>query len=202
MGGVPIQSRLAWLALIVLAAGPPASCARDSAGAQDVNPQALALREFGDRTRAYLALRTKLAKEVATVSREASAEQIGRHQEELSAAVRAARRDARQGDVFTPPVVPQFRTIIRRDLRARDIRDALATMQEVPLSLPLHVNTPWPADAPRATVPAQLLANLYPLPEGLEYRFLDRHLVLLDGEANLIVDFIPDVVPSMVRGRH
>ena len=64
------------------------------------------------------------------------------------------------------------------------------------------MNTPWPEDAPRATVPAQLLSSLYPLPEGLEYRFLDRHLVLLDGEANLIVDYILDVVPTVVRGRH
>src|SRR4051812_38595250 len=122
MGGVAMLTRLGLtrlgcLGLILLAVGAAPSCARDSAGAQEVNPQALALREFGDRTRAYLALRTKLAKDVAKVSRDATAEQIGRHQEELSAAVRAARIDAGQGDVFTPPVVPQFRTIIRHDLR-------------------------------------------------------------------------------------
>ena len=74
--------------------------------------------------------------------------------------------------------------------------------RKCPLALPLRVNTPWPADAPRATVPPQLLSSLYPLPEGLEYRFLDRHLVLLDGEANLVVDYILDVVPTVVRGRH
>jgi len=99
-------------------------------------------------------------------------------------------------------VVPQFRDIIRRDLAARDIRDALAAMQEVPLTLALHVNGRWPANAPRASVPARLLASLYPLPDGLEYCFLDRHLVLLDGEADLIVDYILDVVPSVVRRRH
>ena len=51
-------------------------------------------------------------------------------------------------------------------------------------------------------MPPQLLSSLYPLPEGLEYRFLDRHLVLLDGEANLVVDYILDVVPTVLRGRH
>jgi hypothetical protein len=203
MGGVLTKpNSYAWLPPLLLAALTATNCAFDTAGAQDVSTQARSLREFGERARAYLALRTRLATGVAGVSGEATSEQITRHQEQLSAAVRAARKDARHGDIFTPPVVPQFRTIIRRDLQARDIRDALAAMQEVPLALPLRVNTPWPADAPRATVPARLLSSLYPLPEGLEYRFLDRHLVLLDGEANLVVDYILDVVPTVVRGRH
>lgn len=188
-----------WLVVLVLALGANTACTADTARAQDVNPQALALREFGERTRAYLALRDKLASEVAPASSEATPEQIARHQEQLAAAIRQARKDARQGDIFTPPVVPQFRTIIRRDLQSRDIRDALAVMQEVPLTLTLHVNAPWPAEAQRPSMPARLLANLYPLPEGLEYRFIDRHLVLLDSEANVMVDYILDVVPSVVR---
>ena len=191
-----------WLAPLLVAILTATGCAADPAGAQDVGAQAGTLREFGERTRAYLALRTKLAAHVAAVSANATSEEIAQHQEQLALAVRAARKDARHGDIFTPPIVPQFRTVIRRDLQARDIRDALAAMQEVPLALPLRVNTPWPADAPRATVPARLLSSLYPLPEGLEYRFLDRHLVLLDGEANLVVDYILDVVPTVVRGRH
>lgn len=193
--------RLAWLLLVVLAFAAGLSGAAARIVAQNVNPQALALREFGERAQAYVALRTTLAARVAGVSRAATPEQIARHQEQLAGAVRAARKDARPGDIFTPPVVPQFRTTIRRDLQSRDIRDALAAMQEVPLALALHVNIPWPPDAPRATVPPQLLASLYPLPDGLEYRFLDRHLVLLDGEANLVVDYILDVVPSVVRRR-
>jgi hypothetical protein len=192
----------AWLAALLLATLTVPGCSTDTAGAQDVTAQAGALREFGDRTRAYLALRMKLAAGASAVSGNATSEQITQYQGQLAAAVRAARRDARHGDIFTPPVVPQFRTVIRRDLQARDIRDAFAAMQEVPLALPLRVNTPWPADAPRATVPPPLLSSLYPLPEGLEYRFLDRHLVLLDGEANLVLDYILDVVPTVLRGRH
>ena len=196
------SSAFAWLAPLLLAATTTSGCAADTAGAQDVGVQAGSLGAFGERARAYLTLRTELAAGLAAVSREATPEQITSHQEQLLAAVRAARKEARHGDIFTPPVVPQFRTIIRRDLQEHDIRAALAAMQGVPVALPLRVNTPWPADAPRATVPPRLLSNLYPLPEGLEYRFLDRHLVLLDGEANLVVDYILDVVPTVVRGRH
>jgi hypothetical protein len=197
-----MRMRPAWFLAALLASGAvTTACTADAVRAQDVNPQALALREFGERAKAYLALRTKLAGEVPPASSAATPDQIAQHQEQLAAAIRRARRDAQQGDIFTPPVVPQFRTIIRHDLQSRDIRDALAVMQEVPLTLTLHVNAPWPADAPRAIMPPRLLANLYPLPEGLEYRFIDRHLVLLDSDANLMVDYILDVVPSVVRRR-
>ena len=170
-----------------------------SAAGQDVNPQARALKEFGDRTRAYLELRTRLAKHVPPVSEHATAEEIRIHQERLAAEIRKARRGAKPGDIFTPPVVPQFRAVIRSDLKSRDLRDAMAAMQEVPPTLSLYVNEPWPEDAPRGTVPPRLLNSLYPLPDGLEYRFLDRHLVLVDSEADLIVDFVKNVVPSIVR---
>ena len=45
----------------------------------------------------------------------------------------------------------------------------------------------------------RLLANLYALPEGIEYRFLSRHLVLLDSDADLIIDLVRNVIPSSVR---
>ena len=165
-----------WLAPLLLAALAAPGCSVDTAGAQDVSAQAGSLREFGERTRAYLALRTKLATGVAAVSGDATSEQISHHQEQLAAAVRAARKDARQGDIFTPPVVPQFRTSSGGTCRRATSATRSPPCRKCPLALPLRVNTPWPADAPRATVPPQLLSSLYPLPEGLEYRFLDRHL--------------------------
>lgn len=168
---------------------------------QPVNPQAAALKEFADRTAGYVKLRAKLRDQLPALGVNASPEAIRAHEQQLAASVRRARSRARQGDIFTPPVVPQFRTVIRRDLQTRDIRDALAAMQEVPYATALRVNDLWPSNFPRATVPPRLLTNLYPLPDGLEYRFLDRHLVLLDDESHLIVDFIRDVVPSIVRRR-
>jgi hypothetical protein len=32
------------------------------------------------------------------------------------------------------------------------------------------------------------------LPSGLEYRFIDRDLILWDSHANLIIDFIPEAL--------
>jgi hypothetical protein len=57
------------------------------------------------------------------------------------------------------------------------------------------VNASYPEDLPLAAVPPSLLNNLPRLPPELEYRFVNRDLILLDNSANLIVDFIRDVVP-------
>jgi hypothetical protein len=44
-------------------------------------------------------------------------------------------------------------------------------------------------------MPPTLLSNLPKLPSGLEYRVVGSSLILLDGEAGLVVDFIPDILP-------
>ena len=44
-----------------------------------------------------------------------------------------------------------------------------------------------------------LLASLPRLPKELEYCFFDRHLLLLDVDADLIVDYIPDALPATAR---
>jgi hypothetical protein len=64
----------------------------------------------------------------------------------------------------------------------------------------LAVNAPYPDKAPRSSVPATILLSLPELPKGLEYRFLGRHLILLDSMSNLIVDYLPEVVPKAIGG--
>ena len=44
-------------------------------------------------------------------------------------------------------------------------------------------------------MPPKLLLRLPRLPEEVEYRFLGRHLILRDVGANVIVDFIYNVLP-------
>ena len=34
------------------------------------------------------------------------------------------------------------------------------------------------------------------LPEGLEYRFVYRHLIIRDTQANLVIDFMPAALPA------
>jgi hypothetical protein len=182
-------------------ANDPAPLAPPAVRAQAVNPQAAALKEFGNRTREYMELHNRLAATLPSLSGDATPEEIERHKEALASAIRKARAKARQGEIFIPAIVQQFRSIIASDLRSRDTRDALAAMQDVPVALKPRLHDRWPPNAARATVPPRLLNNLYRLPEGLEYRFIGRHLVLMDLGADLIVDYISNVVPSTIRRR-
>jgi len=64
-----------------------------------------------------------------------------------------------------------------------------------PVVLPLKVNRAYPEGVPLETTPPSLLAKLPELPAELEYRVVGHALVLRDATANLIVDFLPDVIP-------
>lgn len=168
-------------------------------GAQTVNPEAAAVKAFGERVHAYVELRHRVVQRLEHPAVPATAAEIERFKHQLAQGIQQERRSAQEGDIFTADVAPQFRAIIRRDLKSRDVEDALAAVAEVSPRLALYANQPWPRDLPRATVPPRLLASLYVLPEGVEYRFLSRHLVLLDSDADLIIDLVRNVIPSSVR---
>jgi hypothetical protein len=68
-------------------------------------------------------------------------------------------------------------------------------MAEQTKGVPLRINYPYPETKAMSLVPPSLLLNLPQLPKQLEYRFVGRHLVLLDERANLIVDFMLNAVP-------
>jgi len=167
--------------------------------AQSVNPDAAAVKAFGERVKAYVDLRQRVAQGLVHPAMPATAAEIERFKRQLAQGIREERRSAKEGDIFTADIAPQFREIIRADLKSRDMEDALAAVAEVSPRLALYVNDPWPRDLPRATIPPRLLARLHPLPEGVEYRFLSRHLVLLDSDADLIIDLVRNVIPSSVR---
>jgi len=57
------------------------------------------------------------------------------------------------------------------------------------------VNTQYPENSPFSTVPPQILQGLPKLPDGLEYRFIGRRLILLDAHARMIVDIVERVFP-------
>jgi hypothetical protein len=66
------------------------------------------------------------------------------------------------------------------------------TMQQVKLG----VNVVYPDGAPFSSMPPSLLLKVPALPEQVRYRFIGRALILRDTEANVILDFIRDLVPD------
>ena len=59
------------------------------------------------------------------------------------------------------------------------------------------VNQIYPTTYPLATFPPGVLTHLPALPEPLEYRFVQRNLILRDIQSNLIVDVLADAAPAM-----
>lgn len=120
------------------------------------------------------------------------------HQNALAKSLIAARRDARQGDVFTPMVAARLRAILRDAFAGPDGDNIRRTLQEGdPVTLrPLHVNDVYPENAPFATMPPTLLRRLPALPMELAYRIVGRELLLKDVDTNVIVDVLPDAVPA------
>jgi hypothetical protein len=111
----------------------------------------------------------------------------------------AARRDARQGDIFVPEVAEEFQKIIRKAFRGPDGKNMRRTIREGdPVKVTtLQVNYTYPEEIPLTTMPPMLLRRLPALPMELAYRIIGRALVLQDINTNLIVDFIPDAIPKV-----
>ena len=69
------------------------------------------------------------------------------------------------------------------------------------MQVKLAVNASYPSAAPLSTVPPTVLLTLPILRKEVEYHFVNRDLVLLDVEANLILDFIKNAAPPLVATR-
>jgi hypothetical protein len=76
-------------------------------------------------------------------------------------------------------------------------RELKSTVQEdapAPGAVPLEVNGKYPAGVPFSTTPPNILGALSPLPQGLEYRFVGKDLILLGQPADVILDYIRNVI--------
>lgn len=161
------------------------------------NPTAAALADFDARTKAYVTLHRKLANETGEIDETKNPRQITEREVALGKLIRAARAQARRGDIFTPAVEALFKRIIRDEFARRSPRvrtDRREDQDELADFTPT-VNQVYPSTQPLVTFPAGLLRVLPKLPRELEYRLVQRNLILRDIEANLIIDFIPAATP-------
>lgn len=161
-----------------------------------VNAHASALQEFQTRTNAYLDLRKKLSDKLAPLSTTSSAAELAARQNALAAAMTAARAHAVRGDLIPAPVARFIATVVREDFRRRRPTAKMGVFEEVPAGKGASlINKTYPADAALPTVPPLLLMNLPKLPDNLQYRFVARDVVILDGDLQIVVDYIAGVLP-------
>jgi len=182
----------------------PAETARKAGEAKtstdpSLNPNAAVMADFKARVEKYAELHKDLAKGSAKQKEDTSAEQINKQKDALTAKIQAARAGAKQGDIFSPEMRPVFRRLLAPELKGEEGRDAKAIIKDdapAPGTVAFKVNAKYPENQPKPSMPSNLLLNLPPLPEPLEYRVVGQHLLLLDTSADLVVDYILNVIKT------
>ena len=171
------------------------------------------LSEFYDEIQDYVRLRQAVVEKIPRPKPDASAEEVGAWTKAMTDALIAYRKGTKQGDIFERKVETAFRRVIAREVagpegpailkelrsgnpRVEGVPKASNPTQEVKTPIVLNVNIAYPQGAPFSSVPPSLLLKLPALPEQVRYRFVGRALILRDTEANVILDYIMDIVPD------
>jgi hypothetical protein len=158
--------------------------------------EAQALAEFKARVKEYVALHEKLESTLPRFPKRSTPEQVEKNQRALGDLIKSARRDARPGEFFTPGMQAFVRRILAEVLAGPNGKIVKASiMDENPGVSTLVLNERYPSSVPLSTMPSQVLAPLPKLKGELEYRFIGSRLILVDTEADIILDFTDDVVP-------
>ncbi len=163
-----------------------------------VNRDSVVIKDFESRVTDYVKLSKKAASGPAAPKPTDDPAKLKEYQLALAAKIRAGRPQAKQGDIFTPDVTKMFQRLIAMSFsgpRGEKLRASLRHAEPVK-TLNLQVNDSYPQGVPLQSTPPSLLLDLPKLPSELEYRIVGRDLVLRDVKANLIVDFISNVIPA------
>lgn len=158
--------------------------------------EAQAVDEFKVRVKEYVSLHEKLESTLPRVPKRSTPEQVDKNQRALGDLIKSARRDAKPGDFFTPGMQALVRRILGKVLAGPDGKTVKASIMDENPGVPnLVLNERYPSSLPLSTMPPQVLAPLPKLKGELEYRFIGSRLILLDTEADIILDFTDDVLP-------
>ena len=157
---------------------------------------------FQTRVNDYVTMHRILEGPLPTLEVSTDMRKVQAAMDALAVRIQAARKDARQGDIFTEVVARMFHRRIASCLVRADLEAILADQRYGEQGQPVpRVNAVWPVRVPFDIVPPQLLAALPRLPPELQYRIIGSALVLWDHHANLIVDILPGALtPQTVEG--
>ncbi len=187
----------AWLGVIALIWLSATSSPAASQDASRVNPVGAAVHTFQQRLADYVKVHKEADKRVPSLSETKDSAKISAREKALGDMIRQLRASAKPGDVFCEEVRPILIDVIRQDFKTRTATDRKALVEEIPANVKLAINMTYPTSLPLATFPAKLLGELPELPPELEYRIFGRHLILRDVKANIVVDYLRDIVPTL-----
>lgn len=157
--------------------------------------EAKLIAEFDARVKAYAELRDKVDEGKARQTATKEPEKLTAQRDTLRANIQKARAGAKHGDIFSPHIQSLFKKLLNPAVKGKEGPENKNTIKEEKPAVWLRVNAPYPEDQPLSTVPPDVLMQLPALPKDIEYRFVQRHLLLYDSRASLIIDFIYNAIP-------
>jgi hypothetical protein len=171
------------------------------------------LHKFEEEVAEYVELRQSVITKIPEAAATSDADQLAAHQRAFTAAIVRYRKGSKRGDIFKPSVEAALRRILQKEFSGPGGQDLIKAIKqgnpkiegnpspadpskESRRNVDLSVNAVYDSAAPFSSVPPGLLLKMPLLPESVRYRFVGRALILRDADANVILDFIQDVVPD------
>lgn len=155
-----------------------------------------AVAAFEARVKAYAKMREDIEEKMPKLPKESTPEQIAAHEKEFERRVRAARVKAKRGEIFTPDIAAYIRATIKEEFKGTERKELRESVLEADTKgVPLRVNNAYPETKEMVEMPPPLLLKLPQLPKQVRYRFVNRNMLLVDRENNLIVDFMLNALP-------
>ncbi|MEK6285776.1 MAG: hypothetical protein AABO57_08550 [Acidobacteriota bacterium] len=149
------------------------------------------VKRFEKRVKEYVRLRERLEGKLPGLSNQAKPERIEAHKKAFEDIVRKARANAKPGDILSSDIASYIRNTIKTEFKGTDRKQLRETILEADTKgVPLRVNYPYPETKELTQIPPTLLLKLPQLPKQVKYRFVGRHLLLVDRENGLIVDYM------------
>jgi hypothetical protein len=159
--------------------------------------QPVSLLQFKASIHQYVQLHRQIEQQLPPFRAHSDAQDIIESSNAMASALRTARANAREGDIFTLDLAVLLRTRVSDALAAHGFLPeemVAATLEEADENAALPVvngRFPWRRGA--AMWPCVLDA-LPRLPHELQYRFVGRDLVLVDTHADIVVDILRNAV--------
>jgi hypothetical protein len=166
---------------------------------REVPIEQAALQRFHQAVNDYVALHRRLERGLPPLQISSEWKDIRLAVEARAAVIRDARRDAQLGDIFDTEVSEVFRARIQASLQNNgyNINDVAADLnEEVQPDAERPVVNGRFAWALGAAMPPCILSVLPRLPEELQYWLVGYDLVLVDLDADLVVDLLPHALPG------
>ena len=155
------------------------------------------IKGYEDRVKEYVSLRSSLKAKAPKLSKDSTPEQIQTAETALVALLRTSRASAKPGDILTPDIAQYIRTTLKHEFKPEEKKEIRKVVLEKETNIPvtLKVNYPYPDPKEFVEMPATLLLKLPTLPKELKYRYVNRNLLLVDSDNNMIVDYMIDALP-------